>query len=155
YAHDEPAHAPATATEESVMSSNGSAPQGSDHSSADRDRTRPDTIIVGAGLAGLVAAHELTRAGRRVLVIDQENRANLGGQAFWSLGGLFLIDSPEQRRLGDAPERVTADCSIAASVDRAEDCWPRAWAGAYRRCAAGEKRQYRRDLGRRVTPIVG
>src|SRR5699024_1291920 len=95
-----PAHAPATATEESVMSSNGSAAQGSDHSSADRDRTSPDAIIVGAGLAGLVAAHELTRAGRRVLVIDQENRANLGGQAFWSLGGLFLIDTPEQRRLG-------------------------------------------------------
>lgn len=43
---------------------------------------------------------ELTRAGRRVIVVDQENRNNLGGQAFWSLGGLFLVDSPEQRRLG-------------------------------------------------------
>src|SRR5699024_510596 len=111
YAHDEPAHAPATAAEEPVMSSNGRAPQGSEPSSADRDRPRPDTIIVGAGLAGLVAAHELTRAGRRVLVIDQENRANLGGQAFWSLGGLFLIDSPEQRRLGvrDSLELASAD----------------------------------------------
>ncbi|MGV7750506.1 FAD-dependent oxidoreductase, partial [Mycobacterium kansasii] len=60
----------------------------------------PDAIVVGAGLAGLVAAYELSRAGRRVLVLDQENRNNLGGQAFWSLGGLFLVDSPEQRRLG-------------------------------------------------------
>lgn len=64
-----------------------------------------DVIVVGAGLAGLVATYELTRAGRRVLVVDQENEANLGGQAFWSLGGLFLVDSPEQRRMGikDSP----------------------------------------------------
>ncbi|MFD6456015.1 FAD-dependent oxidoreductase, partial [Nocardia sp. NPDC060220] len=60
----------------------------------------PDAIVVGAGLAGLVAAHELVLAGRKVLVLDQENRANLGGQAFWSLGGLFVVDSPEQRRMG-------------------------------------------------------
>src|SRR5699024_7067320 len=187
----------------------GSAPQGSDHSSADRDRTRPDTIIVGAGLAGLVAAHELTRAGRRVLVIDQENRANLGGQAFrslgglfliatpdqrrlgirvplaaghdltragrrvlvidqenranlggqafWSLGGLFLIGSPEQRRLGvrDSLELASADWATSAGFDRDEDRWPRAWAEAYLGFAAGEKRQYLRDLGLRVTPIVG
>src|SRR3954469_21383784 len=59
-----------------------------------------DVIVVGAGLAGLVATHELAKAGKRVLVLDQENRNNLGGQAFWSLGGLFLVDSPEQRRLG-------------------------------------------------------
>ena len=64
------------------------------------DGFRPDAIVVGAGLAGLVAAYELSRAGRRVLILDQENRTNLGGQAFWSLGGLFLVDSPEQRRLG-------------------------------------------------------
>src|SRR5690625_730060 len=175
------------------MSSNGSAPQGSDHSSADRDRTRPDTIIVGAGLAGLVAAHELTRAGRRVLVIDQENRANLGGQAFWSLGGLFLIDSPEPRRLGvrcvscqlppatlvgqsfwspgvlfliDPPEQrrlglrdslelASADWATSSGFDRDEDRWPRAWAEAYLEFASGEKRQYLRDLGLRLTPIVG
>ena len=139
------------------MSSNGSAAQGSDHSSADRDRTSPDAIIVGAGLAGLVAAHELTRAGRRVLVIDQENRANLGGQAFWSLGGLFLIDTPEQRRLGvrDSLELASADWSTSAGFDRDEDRWPRAWAEAYLEFAAGEKRQYLRELGLRLTPIVG
>src|SRR5699024_5107787 len=139
------------------MSSNGSAPQGSDHSSADRDHTRPDAIIVGAGLAGLVAAHELTRAGSRVLVIDQENRANLGRQAFWSLGGLFLIASPEQRRLGlrASLELPSADWATSAGFDRDEDRWPRAWAEASLEFAAGEKRQYLRDLGLRLTPIVG
>ena len=59
-----------------------------------------DVIIVGAGLAGLVAAGELALAGRKVIVVDQEPEASLGGQAFWSFGGLFLVNSPEQRRLG-------------------------------------------------------
>jgi choline dehydrogenase-like flavoprotein len=51
-----------------------------------------DVIVVGAGLAGLVATHELTAAGKRVALVDQESAANLGGQAFWSFGGLFLVD---------------------------------------------------------------
>jgi glycine/D-amino acid oxidase-like deaminating enzyme len=59
-----------------------------------------DVIVVGAGLAGLVAACELVECGRRVLIVDQENADNIGGQAFWSFGGLFFVDSPEQRRLG-------------------------------------------------------
>lgn len=119
--------------------------------------TEVDAIIVGAGLAGLVAAHELTQAGRRVLVLDQENRANLGGQAFWSLGGLFLIDSPEQRRLGvhDSLELARRDWATSAGFDRAEDHWPRKWAEAYLEFAAGQKRSYLRDLGLRLTPIVG
>ncbi|MFC5823568.1 FAD-dependent oxidoreductase [Nonomuraea insulae] len=56
-----------------------------------------DVIVIGAGLVGLVAAHELTAAGRKVILVDQENAANLGGQAFWSFGGLFLVGTPEQR----------------------------------------------------------
>ena len=55
-------------------------------------------IVVGAGLAGLVATAELADAGRTVLLLDQEPEASLGGQAFWSLGGLFMVDTPEQRR---------------------------------------------------------
>ncbi|MBB4686226.1 FAD-binding dehydrogenase [Amycolatopsis jiangsuensis] len=118
----------------------------------------PDAIVVGAGLAGLVATHELVRAGRRVLVLDQENRANLGGQAFWSLGGLLFVDSPEQRRLGirDSYELALRDWLDSAGFDREdEDFWARRWAAAYVRFAATEKRQYLRDLGLRVTPLVG
>jgi predicted oxidoreductase len=117
-----------------------------------------DVIVVGAGLAGLVATYELTRAGKRVLVLDQENRKNLGGQAFWSLGGLFFVDSPEQRRLGikDSYELALQDWLGTAQFDRErEDRWPRRWAEAYVRFAATEKRQYLYDLGLRVTPIVG
>lgn len=117
-----------------------------------------DVIVVGAGLAGLVATYELTRAGRRVLVVDQENDNNLGGQAFWSLGGLFLVNSPEQRRLGiqDSAELALADWLGSAGFDRdREDHWPRQWAHAYVGFAAGEKRQYLHDLGLRVTPTVG
>lgn len=115
-------------------------------------------IVVGAGLAGLVATYELTKAGHRVLVLDQENRNNLGGQAFWSLGGLFFVDSPEQRRLGikDSYELALQDWLGSAGFDRDdEDHWARQWAEAYVRFAATEKRDYLYDLGLRVTPLVG
>ncbi|NNH75111.1 FAD-binding dehydrogenase [Nocardia uniformis] len=118
----------------------------------------PDVIVIGAGLAGLVATHELVKAGRRVLVLDQENRANLGGQAFWSLGGLFLVDTPEQRRLGvkDSLELAMQDWLGSAGFDREdEDHWAKQWARAYVEFATHEKRQYLRDLGLRVTPLVG
>jgi uncharacterized protein len=118
----------------------------------------PDAIVVGAGLAGLVATHELVRAGRSVLVLDQENRHNLGGQAFWSLGGLFLVDTPEQRRMGirDSHELALQDWLGSAAFDRDdEDRWPRRWAEAYVRFAATEKREYLRALGLRVVPFVG
>jgi predicted oxidoreductase len=117
-----------------------------------------DVIVVGAGLAGLVTAYELSRAGRRVLVLDQENAANLGGQAFWSLGGLFLVDSPEQRRLRikDSYDLALADWLGSAGFDRdREDHWPRRWAEAYVGFAAGEKRRYLHDLGLRLVPTVG
>lgn len=115
-------------------------------------------IVVGAGLAGLVATYELTAAGHRVLVLDQENRNNLGGQAFWSLGGLFFVDSPEQRRLGikDSYELALQDWLGSAGFDRDdEDHWARQWAQEYVRFAAGEKRDYLHGLGLRVTPLVG
>lgn len=117
-----------------------------------------DVIVVGAGLAGLVTTYELTRAGRRVLVVDQENEANIGGQAFWSLGGLFLVNSPEQRRMGikDSHELALSDWWGSAGFDREhEDRWPRKWAEAYVDFAAGPKRSYLHALGLRVMPTVG
>ena len=99
-----------------------------------------DVIVVGAGLAGLVATHELTARGKKVLVLDQENRANLGGQAFWSLGGLFLVDTPEQRRLGvkDSRDLALQDWFGSAQFDRDTDYWPQKWAEAFVDFAAGE-----------------
>ncbi|MCW2867596.1 MAG: fumarate reductase/succinate dehydrogenase flavoprotein domain protein, partial [Marmoricola sp.] len=116
-----------------------------------------DVIVVGAGLAGLAAAAEIADAGRRVLVVDQEPEQNLGGQAFWSLGGLFLVDSPEQRRMGvkDSYELALADWMGSAQFDRESDHWPRRWAEAYVAFAAGEKRQWLHDQGLRIFPVVG
>jgi uncharacterized protein len=116
-----------------------------------------DVIVVGAGLAGLVATAELADAGRKVLLLDQEPEASLGGQAFWSFGGLFLVDSPEQRRMGirDSHGLAVQDWMGTAGFDRDEDHWPRRWAEAYVDFAAGEKRSWLHGQGVRLFPVVG
>ncbi|MGU3472420.1 FAD-binding dehydrogenase [Paenibacillus sp. D51F] len=118
-----------------------------------------DVIVVGAGLAGLAAICELAAAGKKVLLVDQEPEASLGGQAWWSFGGLFLVDSPEQRRMGikDSRELAWQDWLGSAGFDRAEDedRWGRRWAEAYVDFAAGEKRAWLRSLGISFFPVVG
>lgn len=116
-----------------------------------------DVIVVGAGLAGLVAVAELVEAGQKVLLVDQEGEQGIGGQAFWSFGGLFLVDSPQQRRMGikDSVDLAMQDWMGSAQFDRAEDKWPRLWAEAYVNFAAGEKQAYLRGLGHKVFPVVG
>src|SRR5215469_18806396 len=115
-----------------------------------------DVIVVGAGLAGLVAAAELIDAGRRVILLDQEPEASLGGQAFWSFGGLFLVDSPLQRRLGirDSHDLALQDWLGSAGFDRKEDLWPRRWAEAYVDFASGEKYAWLREQGIGFFPLV-
>lgn len=119
--------------------------------------TDADVIVVGAGLAGLVATAELADAGKKVLLLDQEPAQSLGGQAFWSLGGLFLVDTPEQRRMGikDSYDLALQDWMGSAQFDRESDYWPRQWAEAYVGFAAGEKRQWLYDQGLRIFPVVG
>jgi predicted oxidoreductase len=116
-----------------------------------------DAIVIGAGLAGLVATAELADAGRKVILLDQEPEASLGGQAFWSLGGLMLVDSPEQRRLRikDSRELAWQDWLGTAEFDRDEDEWPRRWAEAYVDFAAGEKRAWLAGMGVKFMPNVG
>lgn len=116
-----------------------------------------DAIVIGAGLAGLVAAAELVDAGKRVTILEQEPEASFGGQAWWSFGGLFLINSPEQRRLGvrDSYELARQDWFGSAGFDREEDAWPRKWAEAYLAFAAEEKRAWLAERGIRFFPVVG
>jgi predicted oxidoreductase len=117
-----------------------------------------DVIVIGAGLAGLVATAELVEAGKRVIVLEQEPESNLGGQAWWSFGGLFMVDSPEQRRIGikDSHELARQDWFASAEFDRDdEDAWGRQWAEAYLAFAAGEKRQWLSAKGVKFFPVVG
>lgn len=116
-----------------------------------------DVLVIGWGLSGLVAAAEATAAGKTVIILDQEPRSNLGGQAWWSFGGLFFIDSPEQRRMGvkDSLELASQDWFGNAGFDREEDEWPRRWAQAYLEFAAGEKRAWLRERGVGFFPVVG
>lgn len=116
-------------------------------------------VIIGAGLAGLVAASEALDAGLKIRILDQENDANLGGQAYWSFGGLFLVDTPEQRRLGvhDSFDLAWSDWQHSAQFDRLadEDLWAHRWAKAYVEFAATEKRSWIKQKGIDLTPVVG
>ncbi|TFE52822.1 FAD-binding dehydrogenase [Streptomyces sp. ICN441] len=116
-----------------------------------------DVIVIGAGLAGLAATAELADAGRKVLLLDQEPEQSIGGQAHWSFGGLFLVDSPEQRRMRirDSHALARQDWLGTAGFDREEDHWPRRWAEAYVDFAAGEKRPWLHAQGVRFFPVVG
>ncbi|MFC8920175.1 FAD-binding dehydrogenase [Streptomyces sp. NPDC057116] len=116
-----------------------------------------DVIVIGAGLAGLVATAELVDAGRSVILLDQEPEQSIGGQAHWSFGGLFFVDSPEQRRMRirDSHALALQDWLGTAGFDRPEDHWPREWAEAYVDFAAGEKRAWLHRQGVRFFPVVG
>ena len=121
-------------------------------------KAAPSTaIVIGAGLAGLVAAAELVAAGKTVTILEQEPEASFGGQAWWSFGGLFFVDSPEQRRMGirDSYELARQDWFGSAGFDRPEDARPREWAEAYLEFAAGEKRAWLRERGVKFFPVVG
>ncbi|MFE2963436.1 FAD-binding dehydrogenase [Streptomyces sp. NPDC059340] len=116
-----------------------------------------DVIVIGAGLAGLAATAELVDAGRKVILLDQEPEQSIGGQAHWSFGGLFFVNSPEQRRMRikDTHALALQDWMGTAGFDRAEDHWPRRWAEAYVDFAAGEKRSWLHQQGVRFFPVVG
>ncbi|MEL7465724.1 MAG: FAD-binding dehydrogenase [Pseudomonadota bacterium] len=119
--------------------------------------SKTDVVIVGGGLAGLAAAVELAKRGRKSVIVDQEAEINLGGQAFWSLGGLMMIDTPEQRRLGirDSLELARSDWMGSAQFDRDEDYWPRKWADAFLAYSAGPMRSDLHAMGARWFPVVG
>src|SRR4029453_3566808 len=120
------------------------------------NRILADVIVVGAGLSGLVAGATAYPAGKRGAILDQEPAASLGGQAHWSFGGLFMVDTPEQRRLGvrDSPELALSDWMASAGFARADDAIARQWAEAYVQFASGEKRAWLKSLDVGIFPLV-
>lgn len=118
---------------------------------------KTDVVVIGGGLAGLVAAREAVMRGRKVVILEQEAPQSLGGQAFWSLGGLFMINTPEQRRMGirDSLGLARADWFGAAGFDRPEDANPKAYAEGFLDFASGKMRAWLFNLGCRWFPVVG
>ncbi|KAI1847541.1 hypothetical protein JX266_006393 [Neoarthrinium moseri] len=123
-----------------------------------KESAQKPVIIVGGGLAGLVAAFELSQRNVPTLILDQENEKTLGGQAFWSLGGIFMVDSSYQRRVGikDSRELAMRDWFSSARFDREkEDYWPRKWAEAYVNFATDEMEDYVKARGMGFLMNVG
>lgn len=120
-------------------------------------KIQTDVLVIGAGLAGLVAAIEAARRGRDVIIIDQEGPQSIGGQAYWSLGGLFMVDTPEQRRIGikDSQELAYSDWIGSAQFDRPEDKYPRLWAEKYIEFSSGSMREWLRKKGLKWFPSIG
>ncbi|MEN3090481.1 MAG: FAD-binding dehydrogenase [Staphylococcus pseudoxylosus] len=116
-------------------------------------------FIIGTGLSGLVTATELLKKGHKVTMLDQEPRQAIGGQAFWSFGGLFLVNSKIQKRLGvkDSYELALNDWLSSAKFDRLkdEDYWAYQWAKSYVKFATFEKEDYLKEMGIKLTPILG
>lgn len=116
-------------------------------------------MIIGSGLSGLVAATELLKKGHKVTMLDQEPEQAIGGQAFWSFGGLFLVNSKVQRHLGvkDSYELAMNDWLGTAQFDRLEDedYWAHEWAKAYVKFATFEKEKYLKNWDVKLTPVLG
>lgn len=116
---------------------------------------RSDVLIIGGGIAGIATALDLLDGGKSVLMVDRDRESALGGLARESFGGMFFVDSPEQRRQGirDSTALALRDwCSFAEFG--AEDRWPRAWAEAYVQRCTEDVYRWVRGFGVRFLPVV-
>ncbi|GLQ30144.1 FAD-binding dehydrogenase [Litoribrevibacter albus] len=114
-----------------------------------------DAVIVGGGVAGITAAIELLDANQQVILLDRDTEANFGGLAKESFGGMFMVNTPEQRRTGikDSPELALHDWLHFAEFDP-EDKWPRAWAECYVHESLEMIYHWLKDRGVRFFPVV-
>ncbi len=129
-----------------MTTSNGNGPH---------DQPAPDVIVVGAGLAGLVSTLELLRSGHTVLLLDRCEPRELGGLAREAFGGMFMVDSPEQRRsrIHDN-ERLALEDWLRIAELGAEEQWPRRWAEQYVTRARDDVGGWLRAIGVRFFPVV-
>lgn len=118
-------------------------------------RQKSEIVIVGAGLAGLVAAHECLERGKTVTIIDRHSEKDVGGLARTAFGGMALVGTPLQRRMGieDTPELALSDWLSFAEFGAADE-WPRRWAESYVEQSAERVFHWLRDKGMRFLPAV-
>ena len=111
--------------------------------------------MVGAGLAGLVTTLELLERGREVVLLDRCRPEEVGGLAREAFGGMFMVDTPEQRfsRIHDSVELALADWLRVAGFEE-EDVWPRRWAEEYVARARDEVGGWLKRYGVRFFPVV-
>jgi len=99
---------------------------------AGSNKYEAEVVVIGGGLAGMVTALELLDAGKRVVLLDAATRDRFGGLALTSFGGMFFVDSPEQRKSGikDSVDLAMRDWVRYGELDP-QDVWPYRWAEAY------------------------
>lgn len=114
-----------------------------------------DVVIIGAGIAGIVAAYELMNENKSVLLIDRDEADQIGGLAKWSFGGMFFVDSPLQRRAGmkDSPEIALRDWHSVADFAE-EDVIPKLWAEQYVNTCTDQVYHWVRNNGTKFFPVV-
>lgn len=116
---------------------------------------RGEVLIVGGGIAGIATALDLLDSGKSVVLLDRDEGDVFGGLARESFGGMFFVDSPEQRRQGmrDSTELALRDwCSFAEFGPN--DDWPKAWAEAYVHRCTPDVYQWVRQYGVRFMPVI-
>jgi len=116
---------------------------------------RSDVVIVGAGIAGLVAAHECLEKGKSVTIIDRHAEEHVGGLARTAFGGMALVGTPIQKRMGvrDTPELALSDWQSFAEFS-GDDNWPKLWAESYVEQSAERVFHWLREKGMRFMPAV-
>jgi predicted oxidoreductase len=114
-----------------------------------------DVLVVGAGLAGLVTTLELLEQGRDVVLVDRCRPDEVGGLAREAFGGMFMVDSSEQRRSGirDNIELALEDWLRVAQFEDS-DVWPRRWAEEYVARARDEVGEWLKRYGVSFFPVV-
>jgi uncharacterized protein len=114
-----------------------------------------DVAVIGGGIAGVVCALELLRAGKSVVILEREGESRLGGSALEAFGGLFFVDSPEQRRMkiADTPEQAYADWKSFAAFEAGE-IWPQIWAKHLVERSTPDGHDWLKAFGIRWLPVV-